>query len=294
MIENSAAGLVMVPGEVTVTVTGEQHHQDVLSRYAVPDGVTRHVAVNLTWCMIAGGKHRGQRGIEVRLDGYRVGELTFLMSQRYAPVLMHVESGGGSTGCAAFVQRGVNGLLQISLRMPREIPRGAVVPVAGARKSWVAPVAIGAASVLAFFFGIGIIGAIVNGPADVNKAAGLSTTSAPVTTTTTAPTSTTTSTTTTTTTSTTTTTTTTTPPAAPQPKPQPQPQPKPNPQPQPQPQPAPKPACDPNYGGCVPIATDVDCAGGKGNGPAYVAGPIPVIGNDIYGLDNDNDGTACE
>ena len=31
--------------------------------------------------------------------------------------------------------------------------------------------------------------------------------------------------------------------------------------------------CDPNYGGgCVPIASDVDCAGGSGNGPAYVKG----------------------
>lgn len=28
--------------------------------------------------------------------------------------------------------------------------------------------------------------------------------------------------------------------------------------------------CDPNYSPCVPIASDVDCAGGKGNGPAYV------------------------
>lgn len=28
--------------------------------------------------------------------------------------------------------------------------------------------------------------------------------------------------------------------------------------------------CDPNYiGNCVPIASDVDCAGGKGYGPAY-------------------------
>ena len=32
--------------------------------------------------------------------------------------------------------------------------------------------------------------------------------------------------------------------------------------------------CDPNYSGCVPIASDVDCAGGSGNGPAYVRGPI--------------------
>jgi len=52
--------------------------------------------------------------------------------------------------------------------------------------------------------------------------------------------------------------------------------------------------CDPNYSGCVPIASDVDCAGGSGNGPAYVAGPVQVIGSDIYGLDRDNDGIGCE
>jgi hypothetical protein len=54
------------------------------------------------------------------------------------------------------------------------------------------------------------------------------------------------------------------------------------------------PGCDPNYSGCVPIASDVDCAGGGGNGPAYVQGPIRVIGSDIYGLDGDGDGIACE
>lgn len=53
--------------------------------------------------------------------------------------------------------------------------------------------------------------------------------------------------------------------------------------------------CDPNYSGaCVPIASDVDCAGGSGNGPAYVQGPVTVIGNDIYGLDRDGNGTGCE
>lgn len=61
------------------------------------------------------------------------------------------------------------------------------------------------------------------------------------------------------------------------------------------PAPAPAPSnCDPNYSGCVPIASDVDCAGGGGNGPAYVSGPINVIGSDIYDLDRDNDGIACE
>jgi hypothetical protein len=53
--------------------------------------------------------------------------------------------------------------------------------------------------------------------------------------------------------------------------------------------------CDPNYAGaCVPIASDVDCAGGSGNGPAYVKGPVTVIGSDIYGLDRDKDGIGCE
>ncbi|MEI2653121.1 MAG: hypothetical protein V9G12_13410 [Microthrixaceae bacterium] len=52
--------------------------------------------------------------------------------------------------------------------------------------------------------------------------------------------------------------------------------------------------CDPNYTPCVPIASDVDCAGGSGNGPAYVTGPITVIGGDPYGLDRDGDGVGCE
>jgi hypothetical protein len=53
--------------------------------------------------------------------------------------------------------------------------------------------------------------------------------------------------------------------------------------------------CDPNYsGGCVPIASDVDCGGGSGNGPAYFYGTARVVGFDIYGLDRDGDGIACE
>ncbi len=52
--------------------------------------------------------------------------------------------------------------------------------------------------------------------------------------------------------------------------------------------------CDPNYSGCVPIASDVDCAGGSGNGPEYVDGPVTVTGSDIYRLDSDDDGIGCE
>lgn len=53
--------------------------------------------------------------------------------------------------------------------------------------------------------------------------------------------------------------------------------------------------CDSNYSGaCVPVASDVDCEGGSGNGPEYVSGPVTVVGDDIYELDRDGNGTGCE
>ncbi len=39
---------------------------------------------------------------------------------------------------------------------------------------------------------------------------------------------------------------------------------------------------------------DYDCAGGSGNGPNYVNGPIKVLPGDPYGLDRDGDGWGCE
>lgn len=54
--------------------------------------------------------------------------------------------------------------------------------------------------------------------------------------------------------------------------------------------------CDRNYSGrCLkPNVSDYDCAGGSGNGPYYVTGPVRVVGNDHYRLDADGDGVACE
>jgi hypothetical protein len=87
--------------------------------------------------------------------------------------------------------------------------------------------------------------------------------------------------------------------AQPAPKPAAQPAPEPAPQlaAQPAPQPSPQqPAsgCNANYTPCVPDDSDVDCAGGSGNGPSYVHGPVQVIGSDVYGLDSDDDGIGCE
>jgi micrococcal nuclease len=55
--------------------------------------------------------------------------------------------------------------------------------------------------------------------------------------------------------------------------------------------------CHPSYAGaCVPTGfSDVDCAGGTGNGPGYVSTKnFRVVGPDVYGLDGNGDGIACE
>jgi hypothetical protein len=52
--------------------------------------------------------------------------------------------------------------------------------------------------------------------------------------------------------------------------------------------------CTPGYDPCVPVASDVDCAGGSGDGPEYVDGPISVTGSDPYDLDRDGNGVGCE
>ena len=56
--------------------------------------------------------------------------------------------------------------------------------------------------------------------------------------------------------------------------------------------------CHPSYiDTCVPdVDSDVDCLGGKGNGPHYTDGTenFRVVGKDVYKLDADHDGYACE
>ena len=65
--------------------------------------------------------------------------------------------------------------------------------------------------------------------------------------------------------------------------------------PAPEPKPSPRPRTDcQGYSPCLTPGSDVDCAGGSGNGPRYVNGPVSVNGSDPYGLDTDGDGVGCE
>lgn len=66
----------------------------------------------------------------------------------------------------------------------------------------------------------------------------------------------------------------------------------------PQPPPPPPPDngnCTPGYSPCIPPGPDVDCAGGSGDGPRYVEGPVTVTGSDPYRLDEGGEpGIGCE
>ncbi|HYI99550.1 MAG TPA: hypothetical protein VEX36_07745 [Thermoleophilaceae bacterium] len=69
----------------------------------------------------------------------------------------------------------------------------------------------------------------------------------------------------------------------------------------PRPTPAPAPVSPPpssvdcqGYDPCLLPGPDVDCAGGSGNGPRYVDGPVSVSGSDPYDLDGNGDGVGCE
>ena len=66
--------------------------------------------------------------------------------------------------------------------------------------------------------------------------------------------------------------------------------------PPPPPPTAPASSCDPSYPDvCLdPAVGDYDCAGGTGNGPGYVEGPIRVRPPDPFDLDRDGDGWGCE
>ena len=104
---------VLLEGRRSVTVTREERHQDVLAGYG-----GRTVA-DLGFCTIDAGKYRGGRAVEVRLDGRRVGELTFRMSERYGHLVEAILAGGRVPTCAAEVSRDHRGI-QIELLLPDE------------------------------------------------------------------------------------------------------------------------------------------------------------------------------
>jgi hypothetical protein len=94
---------VLLAGDRPVTVTGEEKHQDVLGHLDIAIDHPTTARVSLCFCTIARGKYAGQRAVEVRLDGQRVGELTRSMSQRYEQRIEAALAAGKEAVCRALI-----------------------------------------------------------------------------------------------------------------------------------------------------------------------------------------------
>lgn len=124
--------VTMIPGDTEILVAGVEHHPDVLAGYAPrAGGPPLRVAVELGFAPITRGRYAGLRGIEVRLGGRRVGELTALMSRRYASFVEEVLRRGGRPAAEAQVRSGPRGpelrvllpVVSATVPQPARIPR---------------------------------------------------------------------------------------------------------------------------------------------------------------------------
>lgn len=163
MIENSTQGLTLLDAAHTVVVTGVEQHQAVLAPWAPgPDGRPRQVAAELVPAITSAGPHAGRRGIEVRIDGRRAGELTLLLSERHLPGVDDVLRDGGRPACVALVAFGPHEL-EMELRLPDVSTEATTamsamrpVPPPPARRRSRTPYLIGAV-VLALLLGVGMV-----------------------------------------------------------------------------------------------------------------------------------------
>jgi hypothetical protein len=118
IVENLTDDIELAEPARLVTVTREEDHQDVLAAFGPGARPCTRVAATLRSSTVTRGKYRGAYGIEVLLDGRRVGELTAAMSNRYRDLVVASETHGGRLACEALVTHGERGF-QIDLRLPQ-------------------------------------------------------------------------------------------------------------------------------------------------------------------------------
>lgn len=95
-----------------------------MSRYTPKgDSDTVNLIASLTFCKIVKGKYAGEDAIEIQIDGRRVGQLTYAMTQRYGEIVRGLVDRGLEVTCEAFTVNTPKGV-QVELLMPRD-PRRA-------------------------------------------------------------------------------------------------------------------------------------------------------------------------
>lgn len=119
MLENSTDGLTLLDAAHTVVVAGVEHHQPALLPWAPFAGeLPRHVAVELRPAPVTIGYDAGRPGVEVLLDGWRIGELAPTPAERYLPHVHELLALGARPAAVALVGHGPQGELEVELRLP--------------------------------------------------------------------------------------------------------------------------------------------------------------------------------
>lgn len=116
---NSPEGLYLLPADRQAAVTGEERHQDVLAEVAQRAGraQTMSLFAVLAVSEIVKGKYAGQPGVEVLVDGRRVGELTKVQADRYLSMVREAQRTGQRLGCDARLSNGPKGW-QVAVLLP--------------------------------------------------------------------------------------------------------------------------------------------------------------------------------
>ena len=120
IVASESNGSALLRSDWSCTVTKEENHQDVLARYAPRNAAQpREVIASLGFCKIEGGKYKGLDTVEVRIDGHRVGQLTYAMTQRYGAIVRSLLSRNLVVTCEAVTTRTARGV-EVELGMPAD------------------------------------------------------------------------------------------------------------------------------------------------------------------------------
>jgi hypothetical protein len=94
-------GWTLLPDGATVQVTKEADHLDVLLDHVPPDGVGQLL---VTLHEVTAGTRTTWQGVEVRLDGERIGELTKATSAKFLAAVQHFDALGLTTVARATIK----------------------------------------------------------------------------------------------------------------------------------------------------------------------------------------------
>lgn len=109
---------ISMDGRWHAAAVGVRAYQDVLGRLCPEERIQRTLVATLDICTVTTGKYAGERTIEVRVNGHRVGQLSHIMSVRYGQRVADIVSAGKTPACRAVLSRGQSSGVGVTIFVP--------------------------------------------------------------------------------------------------------------------------------------------------------------------------------